>query len=167
MKDQFNIMGYFPGAIGGITMLHATYYKAHWGLDHTFEAEVSRELGEFIVNFDPAQDGLWCAVVGEDLIGSIAIVGQRAHPGEARLRWYIVDPRFHRMGIGRTLIERAVAFCGKAGFDRVSLWTFEGLERAQSIYQKNGFRLAETREVPQWGGIITEQRFELEITHNT
>ncbi|MEJ2586536.1 MAG: GNAT family N-acetyltransferase [Deltaproteobacteria bacterium] len=161
MKDQVNIVGYFPGAIGGITTLHATYYKAHWGLDHTFEAEVATELADFIINFDPAKDGLWCAVVGKDLAGSIAIVGQRDRPGEARLRWYIVDPRFHRMGIGKSLIERAITFSRQAGFDLVGLWTFEGLERAQSIYQKNGFRLAQTREVPQWGGMINEQQFEL------
>lgn len=161
MNAQITITGYYPGVIGRITTLHAIYYRKHWGLDHSFEAEVSRELGDFIAHFDPRMDGLWNAVKGEDLVGAIAIVGNRETPREARLRWYIVDIRYHRRGIGRDLIERALAFSKKVGFDRISLWTFEGLERAQAIYLKSGFRLVETREVPQWGGMIHEQRFEL------
>ncbi len=163
MNDQIDIIGYYPGVLGRITTLHATYYKAHWGLDHSFEAEVSQELGEFMAHFDPWMDGLWNAVAGEDFIGAIAIAGDRGTPGEARLRWYIVDPRFHGRGIGRDLIEKALAFSKKVGFDRISLWTFEGLERAQSIYQENGFRLVEIRKAEQWGGTINEQRFELRL----
>ena len=44
---------------------------------------------------------------------------------------------------------------------RVYLWTFKGLNRAQSIYEQNGFLLTEERDVEQWGGIISEQRFDL------
>ncbi|MDZ7699409.1 MAG: hypothetical protein U5R49_21565 [Deltaproteobacteria bacterium] len=65
MNNQITITGYYPGVIGRITTLHATYYRTHWGLDHSFEAEVSRELGDFMRHFDPRMDGLWNAVIGE------------------------------------------------------------------------------------------------------
>ncbi|MFO7984883.1 MAG: GNAT family N-acetyltransferase [Desulfatiglandaceae bacterium] len=163
MRNQVNIVGYFPGVIGRITTLHAVYYREHWGLDHTFEAQVSREISEFILSFDPQKDGLWNAVFGEHLAGCIAIVGNRQTPGEARLRWFIVDPAFQGQGIGRTLIERAVLFCKDTGFERISLWTFEGLEKARTIYEQNGFTLTQIHEAAQWGGIIKEQRFDLTL----
>jgi hypothetical protein len=35
------------------------------------------------------------------------------------------------------------------------------LGQAQSIYEQNGFTIAEERDVEQWGDIIREQQFEL------
>ena len=48
MVTSFEIIGYFPGVLGKVTTLHAVYYKEHWGLDQSFEAQVSRELADFI-----------------------------------------------------------------------------------------------------------------------
>ena len=160
MATSIDIVGYFPGAIGQITTLHAVYYEKYWGLDHSFEAQVGREVSDFISLFDKKKDGLWNAVSGNDFAGCIGIVGDRDSPYDARLRWYIVDPRFQGQGIGQTLITKAIDFSKAAGYKRIYLWTFEGLDQAQSIYQKNGFRMAEVRHVEQWGGIIKEQMFE-------
>jgi len=161
MESSFEIIGYFPGVIGQITTLHAVYYKEHWGLDQSFEAQVSRELSDFITHFDEKKDGLWSAVSGNKLAGSIAITGDRDHPDDARLRWYIVDPHYQGRGIGRILIAKAIDFGRETGYKRLYLWTFQGLGQAQSIYEQNGFTIAEERDVEQWGDVIREQQFEL------
>ena len=161
MKNSFELIGYFPGVIGQITTLHAVYYKKHWGLDQSFEVQVSRELSDFITHFDERKDGLWCVVSGDELAGAIAITGDRDHPDDARLRWYIVDPHYQDRGIGRELITKAIDFSREKGYKRIYLWTFQGLDQAQSIYEQNGFSIAEERDVEQWGDIIREQRFEL------
>jgi len=165
MEKTLDIIGYYPGVIGQITTLHAVYYKKYWGLDHSFEAQEARELSDFIVHFDEKRDGLWNAVSGEALVGCIAIAGDRDQVENARLRWYIVDPRWQGQGIGRRLITKAVDFSKEAGYKRIYLWTFEGLNQAQSMYEQNGFRMAESRDVEQWGGMIREQRFELLLNH--
>jgi len=161
MKSDVTVVGYYPGVIGQITTLHAVYYKEYWGLDHSFEAQEARELADFIIDFDEEKDGLWNAVSGDALVGCIAIAGDRDPSGNARLRWYIVEPRWQRQGIGSTLIQKAIDFSREAGYNRIYLWTFEGLKEAQAMYERNGFTLAEFRDVPQWGGIIREQRYEL------
>jgi len=161
METDVDIIGYFPGAIGQMTTLHAVYYKKNWGLDHTFEAQVGREVSDFISHFDENRDGLWNAVSGDALAGCVAIAGDRDHPDEARLRWYIVDPRWQGQGIGRALIAKAIDFSRAVGYKRIYLWTFEGLNQAQRIYERNGFRIAEIRDVEQWGGTIREQMYEL------
>ena len=53
--------GYFPGAVGQITEAHALYYHTHWGFDVSFEAQVARELSEFVTGFHAGRDGLWTA----------------------------------------------------------------------------------------------------------
>jgi GNAT superfamily N-acetyltransferase len=161
MTTSIHVVGYFPGVIGQITTLHAVYYKKHWGLDHSFEAQVARELSAFISHFDEKRDGLWNAVSGAKFAGCIAIAGDRDQTEDARLRWYIVDPRRQGQGIGRTLITKAIDFSKTAGYKRIYLWTFEGLNQAQAIYERNGFRAAEVRDAEQWGGVVREQRFEL------
>ena len=157
------LTGYFPGAIGKITELHAIYYSDNWGLDISFESQVARELSEFVSGFQKNQDGFWVATVGGEFAGSIAIDGKQDSVRGARLRWFIVDPRFQGHGIGRVMLSEALAFCQSAGYKRVYLWTFKGLDAARSLYEQAGFRLCEEHDVHQWGSDLTEQMFEMSL----
>ncbi|HEX9844196.1 MAG TPA: GNAT family N-acetyltransferase, partial [bacterium] len=90
---EVEIRGFVPGTIGRVTELHGRYYSRHWGLDVRFEAEVARELGEFMGRFDAAHDGIWVATRGEEILGSITIDGGVTPQEGARLRWFILDER--------------------------------------------------------------------------
>ena len=153
--------GYYPGVIGEITRLHAVYYAENWGFDLSFEAQVGRELAEFMARFDPARDFLGVARDPMGLAGAVALDGD---PEEgARIRWFIVDPAHHGSGLGRELLGRAVRFGRQAGHERTFLWTFAGLEAARRLYEQAGFALAEELQVDQWGSNIKEQKFVLAL----
>lgn len=158
--------GYFAGVVGKITEIHAVYYHENWGFDLTFETQVARELSEFVSDFDTNRDGLWVAVQAGRFVGAIAIDGRRAFEEGARLRWFIVVPEFQKSGIGNALISRAIQFCRHKGYPRVYLWTFKGLEDARRLYEAENFRLQEESEVSQWGQIIKEQKYVLQIACN-
>ena len=162
-SEQVRLAGYFPGAIGKVVELHGAYYARFWGLDLSFEAQVGRELSEFMAAFDPKRDGFWVAMVGDRFAGAIVIDGHSTPEQGARLRWFIVDPDFHGRGVGKLLMEAAMAFCKKAGHRTVYLWTFRGLDAARRLYERCGFTLAEEHGVDKWGGAIPEQKFTLEI----
>ncbi len=159
--NQIKLKGYYPGVLGEVTRLHGVYYHEQWGFDISFEAQEGKELGEFMLRFDPEKDVLWTAVIDEKFAGSVAIDGYDAEANGARLRWLIVDPLYHGRGLGKTLLKKAVEFCRSVGHKRIFLWTFQGLEAARHIYECAGFVLTQEREVDQWGGIIKEQRFDL------
>ena len=161
--DGVQWSGYYPGVIGKIVGLHATYYHDHWGFDITFETQVARELAEFLSRFDAATDGFWTARVQGKFAGSAAIDGQLAATEGARLRWLIVDPSVQGHGIGRALVARAIAFCRDVGHAGAFLWTFQGLDSARRVYEREGFVLTEQHDVDQWGQRIREQKFELAI----
>ena len=158
---EIKFHGYYPGAIGKITEIHAIYYSENWGFDVSFETQVGRELSEFISNFDNDRDGFWVATKGGKFVGAVAIDGQMADTEGARLRWFIVAPEFQKSGLGKKLISQAVEFCRKKKYPKVFLWTFEGLDAARRLYEREDFRLSETHSADQWGRHIKEQKFEL------
>jgi GNAT superfamily N-acetyltransferase len=155
--------GYVPGAIGRIVELHGSYYAASWGFGAFFEARMARECAEFVSRLDARRDGLWTAAVAGRIEGSIAIDGSRAGSEGAHLRWFIVSDSLRGRGIGGRLIGEALAFCGRCGHPRVSLWTFAGLDAARRLYERAGFRIVEERRGTQWGAEVLEQRFELQL----
>ncbi|MBI5843501.1 MAG: GNAT family N-acetyltransferase [Deltaproteobacteria bacterium] len=148
-----------PGVIGRITALHSTYYHEHWGFDLSFEIQVAGELAAFMDNFDPKRDYFGAAFSGGDFAGAVAVDGKDAQGQGARLRWFIVDPKFQGRGLGRELLKEAVSFCDRAGHDKMFLMTFRGLDAARRLYEKAGFTLAEEEAVGQWGNEIIEQKF--------
>jgi GNAT superfamily N-acetyltransferase len=74
-----------------------------------------------------------------------------------------VAPEFQRLGIGRRLIHEAIGFCREAGYARMFLWTFKGLDRARALYESAGFRIAVEHDIQQWGNRITEQMYALDL----
>ena len=162
MKD-INYVGYYPGVVGKIIESHAVYYYENWGFDVTFETQVGRELSEFVSKFDKNRDGLWAATQKKEFIGALAIDGRHAFIEGVRLRWFIVESKFQNIGIGKSLIRKAVEFCKKKRYPKVYLWTFKGLESARRVYEAADFRLCEENDVFQWGQNIKEQKYELAL----
>lgn len=163
LLSHVRLTGYFPGAIGKITELHAAYYHKNWGFDVSFETQVARELSEFISGFQKNRDGFWVAKEVGEFAGSIAIDGRQAEERGARVRWFIVDPRFQGYGIGSVLLREAIQFCRTAGHNKIYLWTFKGLDSARLLYERAGFQLREEHDVDQWGRNITEQMFDMSL----
>ncbi|MCU0561574.1 MAG: GNAT family N-acetyltransferase [Desulfobacterales bacterium] len=160
---QTIVRGYTPGAVGLITRAHAVWYHTHWGFDASFEAQVGRELSDFIAGFEESRDGLWVAEEKTAFAGAVAVCGRRAAVDGARLRWFMVLPEFQGRGIGTDLLARAVAFCREKNYPKIFLWTFHGLDAARSLYTRFGFRLTEAHDVAQWGQFIHEEKLELAL----
>jgi len=154
------IGGYCPGAIGRVVHMHAEYYDRHWAFGLSFEAKVARELAEFLCRFDERRDGFWTLLSGGRVEGAIAIDGSKAAGEGAHLRWFIVAPELKGCGWGRRLITEAVDFCDRRAYERIGLWTFEGLHAARHLYETFGFRLVSQQEGARWGTRVSEQRFE-------
>ena len=155
--------GYVPGSIGRVVELHGTYYHAHWGFGPFFESKVASEMAEFIGRYDKSQDGFWTASLEDRIEGSITIDGIHAKNEGAHLRWYIMSDRLRGKGAGNMLIQTAIDFCRKKNYERIYLWTFEGLYAARHLYEKYGFQLVKQQKGKQWGKVVTEQKFELLI----
>jgi len=161
--EKLELTGYYPGAIGQITECHAVYYYDNCGFDISFEAQVGSELSEFMTAYQENRDGLWIGKIDERFVGSVVIDGSLSSDEGARLRWFIVTPEYQGFDIGKRLLDEAVRFCKTIGHKRVFLWTCQGLDVARALYERQGFRLAKEHKVDQWGQVINEQMFVLDL----
>jgi GNAT superfamily N-acetyltransferase len=164
MLDIKMTRDYIPGSIGRVVELHGTYYNTHWGFGPFFESKVAAEMAGFIGRYDENQDGFWTASMEGHIEGSITIDGIHAKDEGAHLRWFIVSDGLRGKGAGNRLIQTAIDFCRNKHYERIYLWTFEGLHAARHLYEKYGFKLVEEHKGKQWGKAVKEQRFELELT---
>jgi GNAT superfamily N-acetyltransferase len=156
--------GYVPGTVGHLTALHATYYGGVWELGTTFEADIAQGIAEFVGRYDPSRDGLWVVLDEADRVsGGIIIDSRELQTEGAQLRYFILDPALHGRGLGRELLDRAMAFCETKAYDRVFLWTVDELEAAIHLYQEAGFEATDTLDVHTgWQTEVPYRRFEYE-----
>ena len=151
--------GWQPGLLGRAVEMHARYYARTANFGSVFEAKVAGGLAEFAGRLDSPRNGLWAALHAGIAVGTIAIDGEDMGQGSAHLRWFIVEDGLRGAGIGRRLLEAALAFCDEQGFRDTQLWTFRGLNVARRLYEAAGFALAEEFTGRQWGEDVVEQRF--------
>jgi ribosomal protein S18 acetylase RimI-like enzyme len=147
-----------PGDLGMIVHLHGVHYAREYGLDTTFEPYVAKPLAEFVL----ARNGrLWVAEQGDRIVGSIAVLD--GENGEGQLRWFLLAPQARGTGLGRRLLETALAYARERGMPRVFLWSFSDLATALKLYERAGFKVTETRATRLWGAERTELRMELNL----
>jgi len=148
-----------PGELGYIIQLHGSLYSVEYELDHTFEGYVAYGMGEFMKAFDPRKDFIAVAEDQDEIVGSIFIMG--LPDNSAQLRWFLLAPKARGKGLGTRLLNEAIDFCRKHEFKSVCLWTISELTTAAHLYRKVGFKLTEEKTINLWGGMRTEQRYDL------
>ena len=149
-----------PGDVGYITYLHGILYSPQQGWDHTFDSYVAIPLAEFAKRSRP-NERIWIVESGGRIGGSVAIV--EFSRKEAQLRWLLLHPELRGRGLGRRLVEEAVAFAREAGYSTIFLWTVDSLPAAAGLYKSVGFRERENVTHELWGSLVTEVKHELAL----
>jgi GNAT superfamily N-acetyltransferase len=145
-----------PGDLGMVIYLHGVLYAREYGLDTSFEAYVAKPLAEFAAG---GRGRLWIAAREQEVVGSVAIV--EGEPDTGQLRWFLLRPEVRGNGLGRQLLEGALAYARMRGLKRVFLWSFTDLATALALYRRFGFAVTMSRTGPLWGGQRTEVRMDL------
>jgi len=95
------------------------------------------------------------------IVGCAAIV--KFSEKEAQLRWLLLRPDMRGRGLGRKLVEEALAFSRDAGYSSVFLWTVSTLPAAARLYRSAGFEVTEVLTHELWGRLVTEVKYELDL----
>jgi len=150
-----------PGDIGYIIYRHGVLYAREYGFDETFDLYVGKPLIAFAENFDPEKENLWVVEQGSKIVGCMAIVNTGT--AAAQLRWLLVEPQARGRDIGKTLVDKGIAFCRAKGYRSIFLWTIDSLAAAKKVYTKAGFGKTETKTSRVWGQNLMEERWELRL----
>jgi GNAT superfamily N-acetyltransferase len=150
-----------PGDAGEVIALHARMYAAEYDLDATFEGYVASGMGEWLIGPSPGPGRLWVAEDDWRVVAAVGLTG--VSPQIGRLRWFLVDAAARGRGLGRELLDRALAFARASGYERLVLETFSELEGAAHLYRSVGFVLVETWVTTLWGRELARERYELTL----
>ena len=110
----------------------------------TYDEELTRPLQGFRDQLSFAEpNAVFGAFVNSELVGTAAVAwpSLRASSRHKVNLWAVfVSPRHRRRGIGRTLVETAVAHALANGARRVNLTVFVPNEAAVALYESLGFQ---------------------------
>lgn len=140
---------------------HGTLYALAEGFDDTFAPLVAQILADFIAAHDPAREAGWIVEVAGQRVGSIFCV--RLDDDTAKLRLFLLEPAMRGRGLGRRMLARCMDFARAAGYARMELWTHESHKAACALYAANGWRLAASKPVHNFGVDLVEQSWKIDL----
>jgi len=148
-----------PGELGTVVARHMEFYSKQYAFDASFESYLFEGMARFLKNRENGMGQAWVATNGGSVVGSIAI--DHVEERVAQLRWFLVEPEFRGMGVGRRLMEEALDFCRMNLYHRIFLWTFSELRNARHLYEMYGFSPTEEVAHTIWGRELTEERWDI------
>lgn len=146
------------GDIGYITYLHGIFHFNECGYGLEFEGYVAQGLNEFLQKFNPAKERVWICEYNGKIVGSLLLMDRGSDT--AQLRYFILEPEYRGLGLGKKLMELFVAFLREKNYRQCYLWTTGELKAAAGLYEKFGFELSEEKETVDFGIQVTEQRYD-------
>jgi ribosomal protein S18 acetylase RimI-like enzyme len=148
-----------PGDIGYITYLHGRLYQQEYGYGIGFETYVAQGLTEFYRQYTPDKNRVWVCEHDKIIIGFILLMNRE---DAAQLRYFIIEPAFRGIGLGKKLMDLYMHFLRSNGsFKSSFLWTTHELFAAAALYRRNGFTLVEEKPSESFGKPVREQKYEL------
>ena len=151
-----------PGDLGWVVMAHGEAYAAEFGWDTSFEALVARIVADYAAAPDPVREAAWVAELEGRRAGCVFCVAG-GDPGMATLRILLVEPSARGHALDDRLVETAIAFARRAGYERMRLWTNDPLAAARRIYLRHGFRLIDEAPHHSFGVDLVGQTYELDL----
>ena len=148
------------GDLGRLISLHGEVYSVLDGYGLRFEAYVAQTIAEYVLDND-ARGRIWLAERDGRLVGCTAIALR--DNGSAQLRWVLVDAAARGVGLGRTLVNRALDYCRENGCSHVFLYTTDGLPESQALYDALGFVTVSDEPQELWDGVRPLIRMELTL----
>lgn len=151
------------GELGWLIHRQGMLYNLEQGWNGEFEALIARLYADYDALEAPGRKALWIADQGGVVGGSVYVVPAAGEAETAQLRMLYVEPMFRGRGIGKLLVDEAVAFSRAAGYRRIMLWTQDCLVSARRIYQGAGFTLLREERHRSFGADLNGQYWMLEF----
>lgn len=114
-----------------------------------------------VERFDPQKDCMFILECDGNPSGCIAIT--HAEENAAQLRYFFLEPELRGLGVGTSLLNKALDFCRQKKYSHVFLWTVSAQESARILYGNAGFEITETSENKSWGVPVVEERWDLDL----
>jgi GNAT superfamily N-acetyltransferase len=162
-SGQILFTGFQPEAAIQVIPILANFFLRQYAGDDEFRDRLTKEVETYLVELDNPRNGAVCAWIDKKLAGAVFIDASMMETHGAWIRWFVVDEKLRRHGLGQMLFEKALEHCRTRGFSRITIRTFKGVDPAVELYQRLGFTLFQERDFSTGKNQITEQWFEKKV----
>ena len=145
------------GDMGYIIYLHGYLYKKEYNFGISFETYVAQSLREFYDQYDPATNRVWVCEHQGRMIGFMSLMNRG---NAAQLRYFIIEPEYRGIGLGKKLMELCMDFFNQCHYKSCYLWTTQELRAAAALYTRHGFKLTDEKNSTEFGKPLVQQRYE-------
>jgi carbonic anhydrase len=111
-------------------------YASWLAIDLSFQG-FAEELANLPGEYAFPDGTLLLGLVDGVAAGCVAV--RRAHASACEMKRLYVSPSFQRLGLGGQLVECAIQWAQRAGYDRMLLDTLPSMADAQRMYKRLGF----------------------------
>ena len=125
-----------------IVALHERCWRVSYAGIADADAKFARPYAEWERLWHELLERARVAVVDGAVVGFVVFGPSRdadAHEGSGEIFALYVDPDTQGTGVGATLVSHAASELAAAGFDRVTLWTFQHNPASRGFYERLGF----------------------------
>jgi len=150
-----------PGDIGSVIQMHGKLYKKECNYGLHFESYVAAGLHEFYEKLQSSRSRAWVCEHQGKMVGFLALMDRGE---QAQLRYFIIDPAYRGIGLGRKLMDMFIEHLKTSGFKGSYLLTTKELPTAAHLYMAYGFKLKEERPANHpFDKDVIEQRYEMTL----
>ena len=140
---------------------HRAHYAASDGFDDSFGDLVAEVLADFAAQRG-ARPSMACIAETEGTpLGSVLC--HETEPGVAQIRLFLLLPQARGLGLGRTMLTRAMDWAKDQGFERMTLWTHESHAEACALYAKLGWVCMGSEPMEAFGVHVIRQNWEFPL----
>ena len=102
-------------------------------------------------------EGIFSIFVGEEFVGVIQKI--RLEDRNLHIGRFFINPQKQGQGLGSQALRKFVSLAFEnEDIDTISLTVFESNQRAKNLYQKEGFEIVQTIEIPERKYIMRKSR---------
>ena len=102
-------------------------------------------------------EGIFSIFVGEEFVGVIQKI--RLEDRNLHIGRFFINPQKQGQGLGSQALRKFVSLAFEnEDIDTISLNVFESNQRAKDLYQKEGFEIVQTIEIPERKYIMRKSR---------
>ena len=116
----------------------------------TITIEQQPDLQDIEANYHQGGGNFWGAFLGDELIGTIALINCGHHTGCIRKMFVKKEYRGKEFGTAQRLLEVLLQYCRDKDIVHIYLGTVHQLKAAHRFYERNGFVSVELNDLPAY-----------------
>lgn len=116
----------------------------------TITIDAQPDLLDIDANYHNGGGNFWGAFVGDELVGTIALINSGRDMGTIRKMFVKKEYRGKELGIAQQLLNILLQYCRDQGLTEVYLGTVHQLKAAHRFYERNGFTQIAVNAIPSY-----------------